>query len=135
MQLTDFDNKYCENDGFITTKKWLENRNAGKTFVDYFHDYGYKNIAIYGAGDLGRLLYEEIKNSDIKVSYFVDRNAEGILENEGIKVITVDKIKDMPLVDSIVITPVGNYEAISRALAIEAPELPTINLREAVYEF
>ena len=134
-RIEEYKNKNYENDGFITMKKWLENRNAGKTFADYFHDYGYKNIAIYGAGDLGRLLYEEIKDSGIKVSYFVDRNGEGILENEGIRVITVDRIKEMPLVDVIVITPVGNYDAISRALVIEAPELPTINLREAVYEF
>ena len=135
MRLADFENKNCDNEGFNTMKKWLENRNRGRTFVDYFHEYGYRTIAIYGAGDLGRLLFEEIKDSDIKVSYFVDRNGEGILENEGIRVITVDRIKEMPLVDAIVITPVGNYEAISKALAIEAPELSTINLREAVYEF
>ncbi len=135
MQLTDFDNKNCENDGFITMKKWMENRNVGKTFVDYFHEYGYQNIAIYGAGDLGRLLYEEIKESDIRVDYFVDRNGEGMLEHEGVKVITIDKIKDMPLVDILVVSPVGNYVAISKSLAIEVPELATLNLREAVYEF
>ncbi len=135
MKLTDFDNKNYENEGFVTMKKWLENRNAGKSFVDYFNDYGYKKVAIYGAGDLGRLLYEEIKNSDIKVCYFVDRNGEGMLETEGIRVITFDKIKDMPEVDVIVITSIGNYDAISKALAIEVPELSTINLREAVFEF
>jgi len=135
MVLTDFDNKNSEHDGFITMKKWLENRNAGKSFVNYFHNCGYKEIAIYGAGDLGRLLYEEIKNSDIKVRYFVDRNGEGILESEGIKVITIDKIQQMQKVDVVVVTPVGNYQEISRLLAIKAPELPTISLREAVYEF
>ncbi len=135
MKFEDFENKNCENEGFLTMKRWLENRNRGKTFVEYFHDYGYKNIAIYGAGDLGRLLYDEIKDSDIQISYFVDRNGEGILENNRIKVITVDRIKDMPLVDVIVITPVGNYAEISRALAVEKPELPTISLSEAVYEF
>ncbi len=135
MKLEDFDNKGAENDGFITMKKWLENRNAGKTFVEYFHEYGYRNIAIYGAGDLGRLLYDEIKNSDITVSYFVDRNGEGMLENEGIKVITIDKVKGMPMVDALIVTPVGNYTTISKSLAIEAPDLPTLNLREAVYEF
>ena len=41
MRLEDFDNKNCENDGFITMKKWLENRNSGKTFADYFKKYGY----------------------------------------------------------------------------------------------
>ncbi len=135
MHLEDFDNKNSDNDGFITMKRWLENRNAGKTFVNYFKDYGYKSIAIYGAGDLGRLLYEEIKDSEIEIKYFVDRNGEGILENEGIPVITVDRIAEMPMVDVIVITPVGNYDVISKTMAFKIPELPTLNLREAVYEF
>ncbi len=135
MQLEDFDNKNCENDGFITMKKWLENRNSGKTFAGYFKKYGYKNIGIYGAGDLGRLLFEEIKKSDIRVLYFVDRNAEGLFDYQGIKVIPIDKIGDMPKIDVLVITPVGNYGSISKLLANSFPELPTINLKEAVYEF
>ena len=78
------ENENLHKDGFTTLKKWMENRNAGKTFVEYFHEYGYKTIGIYDAGDLGRMLYEEVKDSDITVKFFVDRNAEGIGSMESL---------------------------------------------------
>lgn len=132
---TKYDNNNYENDGFITMKRWLENRNAGKSFNDYFGECGYTKIAIYGAGDLGRLLYDEIKDTDIKVLWFADRNAEGIHEIDGIPVVTTEKIPSMPEVDILVITPVGNFDVISSMLVKVAPKVRTLSLREAVYEF
>lgn len=133
--MANFENDKSNWDSFITLKRWLENRNAGKTFADYFREYGYRKIAIYGAGDIGKLLYEEVKNSDINVCYFVDRNAEGLRELENIPVIPINNIKHMEEVDAIVITPLGNYDAICKSLAETVPEMRTISLREAVYEF
>lgn len=129
------DNLNSDRDCFTTLKRWMENRNQGKMFSDYFNQYGYRKIAIYGAGDMGRLLYEEIKNSEITVSYFVDRNAEGIRRVESIPVISVQGIESMEKVDVLVVTPVGNYDEICRVLARNIPGLPTLSLREAVYEF
>ena len=111
---------------FVTLKRWLENRNQNKTFSDYFHEYGYQKIAIYGVGDLGKLLYEEIKDSDVEVKYFVDRNAEGIREMDKISVVTIEEMGNMEDVDALVITPVGNYDAICRVLADQMPEMRTI---------
>lgn len=128
-------NENSDRDCFITLKRWLENRNHNKTFLDYFRQYGYQAIAIYGAGDLGRLLYEEIRGTEVAVKYFVDRNAEGIREIDGIPVITIQEIRDREEVDALIITPVGNYDAICRTLAEHNPEIRTLSLREAVYEF
>lgn len=121
-------------DCFVTMKKWMENRNAGKLLSQYFKDYGYSSIAIYGAGDIGRLLYFELKNSDVEVKYWVDRNGEGLAELEGIKVITLPEIKEAESVDVLVVTPLGNYSEICKDLVKFCPEIPTISLREAVYE-
>ena len=125
----------ADRDSFMTLKRWLENRNKNRTFIDFFHEYKYKNVAIYGAGDLGRLLYDEIKDSDIRVLYFVDRNAEGIGAVEGVPVITIRDIPFQEKVDVLVITPVGNYDEINKILIQSVPQLPTLSLREAVYEF
>lgn len=133
--MQNLDNTNSDRDCFVTVKRWLENRNQNKTFGDYFHQYGYQTIAIYGAGDLGRLLYEEIRGTDVAVKYFVDRNAEGLHEVDGIPVITVPEISGMEEVDALVITPIGNYDAICRTLAGQVPEMRTLSLREAVYEF
>lgn len=128
------ENKNKNFDCFITLKRWLENRNENKMFSDYFSKCGYQNIAIYGAGDLGKLLYAELKNSEIHISYFIDRNAEGINNIDGLPVITIQDIAEMDMVDVVVITPIGNYEAISKVLAKHYPKMPTLSLGEAVYE-
>ena len=129
------ENDNLNKEGFITLKKWLENRNRGKTFADYFHEYGYHTIAIYDAGDLGRLLYNEIKDSDIVVKYLIDRNAEGIKEIDGIPVILLSQISRMEEVDVLLISPVVNYDVISLLLAETEPELRTLAFRDAVFEF
>ena len=129
------ENENLNRDGFVMLKRWLENRNAGKTFVDYFHAYGYQTIGICDAGELGRLLYEEIKNSDIAVRYFADRNAEGLQRIDGIPVVPLSKIADMEQVDALLISPIVDYDAICRLLAEKAPGVQTLPLKEAVYEF
>lgn len=129
------ENENLNRDGFAMLKRWMENRNAGKTFVDYFQEYGYKTLGIYDAGELGRLLYEEIKDSDLTVCYFADRNAEGLGTIEGIPVIYPSQIPQMEKVDVLVISPIVDYEAVCQALVEEAPELQTLSLKEAVYEF
>ena len=133
--MADYSNNSSNWDSFVTLKRWMENRNAGKSFVDYFHDYNYKEIAIYGAGDLGRLLYDEIKTSDIEVKYFVDRNGEGLQELNGIPIVTISQIPEMKDVDAIVVTPIANYDAICHDLVKQMPEIRTISLKDAVYEF
>lgn len=129
------ENENLSRDGFGMLKKWLENRNAGKTFVDYFHEYGYQTLAVYDAGDLGRLLYEEIRDSDLAVRYFVDRNAEGLRNIDGIPVILPSQIQKMEEVDVLVISPIVDYDAVCRLLAEEMPKIRTLSLREAVFEF
>lgn len=129
------ENENLSRDGFAMLKRWMENRNAGKTFVDYLHEYGYKTLGIYDAGELGRLLYEEIKASDLKVRYFVDRNAEGLKVIEGIPVIYLSEISKMEEVDVLIISPIVDYEAVCQILSEEAPKLQTLSLKEAVYEF
>lgn len=129
------ENENLNQDGFSMLKRWLENRNAGKTFVEYFHEYGYKTLGIYDAGELGKLLYDEIKNSDIIVKYFVDRNAEGMRMIDEIPVVPLSKVCEMEEVDVFVISPIVDYDAMCRLLVSNMPEMRTISLREAVYEF
>lgn len=129
------ENKDFSKEGFVTLKKWLENRNRGKTFADYFHEYGYQSIAIYDAGELGRLLYNEIKDSDIIVKYFIDRNAEGIKEVDGIPVILLSQIDRMEEVDALLVSPVVNYDAVCQLLAEQLPTIRTLAFRDAVFEF
>lgn len=134
----DLDNKNLYFDGYMTMKKWLENRNAGKTFVDYFHECGYESVAIYEATDMGKLLYDEIKDSDINIKYFVDSNAEGLKDIDGISVVMLQDVakvqKDNPA-DILVISPVVDYDKIAKSIMHFAPEIPTLYIKDVVYEF
>lgn len=135
MKSFELENKNAAKDTAATLKRWLENRNAGKTFVDFFHEYGCNTIAIFDAGELGRLLYEELKDSDIKIQYFIDKNAEGIDHIDDIPVVMVKSIADMPEVDMVVVSPVYDYEEVLRLFMEINQEIRSIGFKEAVYEF
>lgn len=129
------ENENLNKDGFAMLKRWMENRNAGKTFADYFHEYGYRTIGICDAGEIGRLLYEEIKNSDIVVRYFADRNAEGLRMIDKVPVVPLSRISDMEEVDVLAVSPIMDYDAVCSLLAEKDPGIRILSLKEAVYEF
>ncbi|MBQ9610044.1 MAG: hypothetical protein IJV15_11460 [Lachnospiraceae bacterium] len=135
MEEINLSNKRYNGETIAMFKRWLENRNAGKTFVDYFNEYGFGEIAIFDAGEIGRLLYDEIKESDIKVLCFIDRNAEGIKEIDGIPVLQIKDIDKLPDVDIVVTSPVYQYDAVVKMLVNINPKIRTIYMKDAVYEF
>jgi len=119
---------------FNTMKRWMENRNEGKKISDYFAENKFFHISVYGAGDLGRLFYEEIRNSEIRVDYFVDRNAEALKFIYDIPVILPIDICKQKNTDIMVITPVGSYDSIVETLFNNYPEIGTISLKDIMYE-
>ena len=121
-------------EGYTTVKRWLENRAVGKRFAEYLLDHGYRSIAIYGAGDLGVLLYNEINHSPLKVRFFVDRNYEGIREINGIPVVAMESFADDLSVDALIVTPAGVFDDVCDELMRISPETAIIGLRDAVYE-
>ena len=58
--------------------QWLQIRQEGKRLAGYFEANGYYAIAIYGMHFLGEALLRELKNTDIKVKYAIDKNAKNI---------------------------------------------------------
>lgn len=80
--------------------QWLLLKQKGISLEKYFIDRGYKKIAIYGMGEMGGRLYDELKDSCITVQYAVDQNAEAI--STGLKIIT--KEEEFEETDAMVIT-------------------------------
>lgn len=131
----EFSNPNEGKDTILLLKRWLENRNNNRTFVDYFHEIGCKSIAVIDAGEIGRILYGEIKKSDIKVLWFADRNAEGLHDIDGIPVCMLKDIFDMPNVDIICVSPVYDYETVNKYLVGFDVGYRTLSMKDAVYEF
>lgn len=123
-------------ESFFVMKRWMENRNQNKYIADYFNRYGYSKIGIYGAGDVGRLTYLELKDTNVKIVFFVDRNGEGLIDIDSIPVISVmNLIEDhCDKIDALLVTPLGNYGSICRLLSKNIPELPVLSLKDVVNE-
>ena len=100
-------------DYFAVSNKWLKNRNMGINILDYFVQHNYESIAIYGMGELGKRLYEELKNQGKKVAFVLDKCAKGV--DPTLNVCKMDK--ELPDVDVIVVTPTFDYAAIEKQLA------------------
>ena len=116
-------------------KRWLENRNDNKMFGDYLLECGYRSVVIFDAGEIGRILYDEIKKSDVQVCCFYDRNAEGIKEIDGIRVYPFSKLDKMPDADIVLVSTIYNYNYLLEKLVKINPAIRTLYLRDAVYEF
>lgn len=88
--------------------KWLSMKQKGESLEEYFLDYGYKSVAIYGMGELGKRLYDELKDTSIKVLYAIDKNSGGKYLDIDIK----SPDEDLPEVDVTVVTAVFAFDEI-----------------------
>ena len=118
-------NKY--NAMYNFTAKWLFLKQINEPICEYFYENNYNNIAIYGMHILGERLLKELENSNVEVSYAMDRNAENIVCNIPIK----HPDDDLPKVDAIIVTTFLNYEEVKLMLR-ERVDCPIISLEEVI---
>ena len=104
-------------------------KNEGKSLTKYFENNGFKKIAIYGMGELGNRLLEELKDSDIEIAYAIDRKAEKIYSD--LKVVAVEE--ELTPVDAIIVTPIFMYDEIEELL-MDKVNYPIISLEDVVFE-
>lgn len=86
-------------------KAWIYSSQLGHPIKNYFIKNGFKNVAIYGDGDMGLLLCNELINtSDVNVCCFIDRqqreNPFGIRNEQHYEAsLGADLVVVTPLVD------------------------------------
>ena len=97
--------------------------------VEYFHQNHINSIAVYGMSFVGQRLYEELKDSDITISYAVDKNAAGIYAD--VDILTPDD--DLPQTDAIVVTAVYFFNEIEELLE-EKTTAKILSLEDILYE-
>ena len=109
--------------------QWLVLKQEGKSLEQYFIENGYKTVAIYGMGEMGNRLYDELKDSSIEVKYAVDQNAAStyseleVFEKE-------DAFED---VDVMVVTAIFAFDEIEEEIG-DKIKFPIISLEDVVYE-
>lgn len=109
--------------------QWLSIRQQGKSLVAYFEKNNYKTVAIYGMKELGERLYDELKDSDVAVKYFIDKNAGELYAD--VDILTPDD--ELEPVDAIVVTATYYFDDIEETLG-EKVEYPIVSLEDIIYE-
>jgi len=109
--------------------QWLILKQEGNNLDRYFLNKGYKTIAIYGMGDLGNRLYDELKSTSIEVKYAIDKN--GAARHSDVKVFDLSDELDSDI-DVIVITPIFAYDEIEQTL-MSKYDKAIVSLEDVVY--
>lgn len=117
--------------GYYTMlNQWLLLKQEGKSLEKYFIDNGYKTVAIYGMGEMGNRLYDELKDSDVvEVKYAIDQNAADTYVEIDVRDID-DHLEE---VDVIVVTATFAFEEIKESLDKKI-SYPIVSLEDVVYE-
>lgn len=108
--------------------KWLSIKQLNGKLSEYFNSNGYKSIAIYGMGELGKQLQKELENTDINVKYAVDEDLNNSVYN-NIKII--GKEDNWSPVDAVIVTAVFAYSEIKDNIK-EKYNYSIISLEEVV---
>lgn len=94
--------------------KWLEKRNKNCYIKDFLLSQSYKEVAIYGYAELGKLLYQELSESPIKVLYIIDK--KDIKVSNGENLMFYMPQKNLRRVDVVIVTAIYYYEEIKKEL-------------------
>lgn len=109
--------------------QWLILKQEGKNLSEYFKENNYKTVAIYGMGEMGNRLYDELKGSDIEVKYAVDKNAASTYSE--LEVIELED--DFDTVDAMVVTATFAFDEIEEKIS-DKVDFPIVSLEDVVYE-
>lgn len=88
---------------------WFNARWEKRRLDELLLSRGYKNIAIYGGGKVGKHLVFELQDSDVNIEYIVDR--KGVVSlNQKIKVYNM--LDHLPSADAMIVTAVFDFDNI-----------------------
>lgn len=113
---------------FKVMDRWMLLKETNNNPSDILGKMGYNNVAIYGMGKLGQHLLEDLKKTDVKVKYGIDKKVDSI--SLGLDILPVSS--DLPYVDAVIITPVYDFDNIEKELKGKI-NFPLLSLEELLY--
>lgn len=128
MQLNQLAEKYrCYNN---LLHEWLQKKNRGISLEPFFLNRGWNKIAIYGMGDLGCRLCEELGPTSVQMLCGIDQNKKNVFSE--VSVIGMDdEIPDE--IDAVVVTPYLHFASIKAALQ-EKGIKTILSLEDIIYQ-
>lgn len=112
--------------------EWMTINRNFDGIIKYFSENKYNDIAIYGFGVMGKVLYLELQNTTCKVDYIIDKNTNISIKDVDVTVYHV--IENLGNVDIVVVTIAGGYEEISKEIKKKCG-LTCVSLDEILSDF
>ncbi len=102
---------------YLASKKclelWIRKKNEGKEVVSFFQNRGIKRVAIYGLSQTGRLLYEELRKTEVAVVCGIDRSKNY-------------SVNRLPTIRLDAVTPEGLLKDVELVVVIPIYDFPSI---------
>lgn len=109
--------------------QWMKLKQNGIDLLSFFRERQINSIALYGMGDLSRLICNELSHSGI-IQYGIDRQVQGM--QEGIPVYSLENVPQN--VEAILITPVLITDEIEDDIYDVLGEQMTFVFEEVLFE-
>ena len=114
---------------FTTMNQWVRVKHQEKNISNFLRKKGYNRIAVYGLGMIGDTLVTELKGTDVKIIYGIDRNSESIYNEFDVR----SPESHLDEVDAIIVTPVYYFDEIYENLKHKV-SCPIISLDDILFE-
>lgn len=109
---------------------WVETKRQGKEIRSYFQKHGIRRIAIYGMAEVGELLYQELKDTEVTVVCGIDRST---IVSPNLTVVKPEEFHEE--VDAVVVTVVYYFSEVYDTMIQKVNgETPILGLDEILYE-
>ena len=113
--------------------QWHRNNLQGCELEEILKERNIHTIAIYGKGIIGRLIYKTLEDTSIKVPFFIDKNAENIV-NDLEKTVGIEKITEEQKPDAIVVSLPYDFQKIKRDLhALLGSDYKILSIEGLIY--
>ena len=121
-------NEYKEKHHVLTI--WLKKRTQGKKLNIYLNKYNYSSVAIYGLGEIGEILLDELIQEQVNIKYIIDKEKKKNIYN-----IPVHSLEE-PLepVDVIIVTPIQVFDEIKKNIESKIT-YHVVSIEEVIYEW
>ena len=113
---------------YSTFNKWMNLEIGGRSYVRYLQYNHYERILIYGAKEMGILLYDELRKNGVEVAGIIDRYADYM--SPDVDTVLYMPGDELPEADLMVVTAVSSYEEIKKDMEgrVQCPILSLVEL-------
>lgn len=114
---------------FMILNDWVKNKYENKNMCGYLLDKNIKRAAVYGMGNMGKRMCDELLENGIEVGYAIDRR--GGSSYKGIKIRKLTESLDA--VDIVIITVFAQQDEIEKDIR-KAVDCPVISMEKLLYD-